>query len=339
MRSAKSVNALNRTKMTDTSKQTSSHMASNKDCNSNGNSKTVKQAQSKKDFNQTKHRSRSVEVRFKSIGAFLGTHQQKPSINQYSSKQLPPSEKILNKNETLHDSQSYLIKSHQTNGNDNERRSKISINNLYSKAQKSTPLSRKTYIDPMKPQTLESSSSPSKVSNNNGTINFKALEKKNELEREKLNQIMKKLEIDLMNAKIDLIDGEDFLRSTPINTAYPSLCVTSTSSLTLDAKSKANIFNVANNNLTHSSTSSSGVNMSGSKSLFSSVSSSSSSSGVVANTGPSSSSASSSVSTSPPLHNQQLTLINDEQNKMSSLSSISSNSDLSLSNGERNFFD
>ena len=108
--------------MTDTSKQNDRHLASNKDCNFNGNSKTVKQAQSKKDFNQTKHRSRSVEVRFKSIGAFLGTHQQKPSINQYSSsKQLPSSEKILNKNETLHDSQSYLIKSHQTNGNDNER--------------------------------------------------------------------------------------------------------------------------------------------------------------------------------------------------------------------------
>lgn len=66
----------------------------------------------------------------------------------------------------------------------------------------------------------------------NASINFKALERKNELERQKLIQIMKKLEIDLMNAKIDLrsiwrslwnSDGDDNLRSTPINVAYACL--------------------------------------------------------------------------------------------------------------------
>ena len=323
--------------MTDALKQASLQLQTNKDLNTNTNVKTVKQAQSKKDFNQSKHRSRSVEVRFKSIGAFLGTYQPKPTINQYSSKTLISPEKASNTNESYNDSHSSLSKPKQDN--DNEKRPKNTINHLYSKAQKSTPLSRKSYIDPIKSRTSNEASPLSKASNN-VTINFKALEKKNELEREKLDQIMKKLEIDLMNAKIDLLDGEDYLRSTPINVVYPSLCVTSTSSLTLDAKSKTNIFNVTNNNLVHSSTSSSGSggNISGSKCLFSSVSSSSSS-GVVATTGPSSSSASSSVSTSPPLHNQQLALISDEQNKLSSLSSISSNSDLSLSNGEGKFFD
>ena len=341
MRSAKSVSALNRTRnnMADALKQASIQLQTNKDFqNANSNVKTVRQAQPKKDFNQSKHRSRSVEVRFKSIGAFLGNCQPKPSINQYSSKTLVSSEKIANKNELSNDFHNSLIKSFHDK--DSEKRPKTNTNQLCSKAQKSTPLSRKSYVDPTKSHTHDSVSSLSKPSNNL-TIDFKALEKKNELEREKLNQIMKKLEIDLMNAKIDLLDGEDYLRSTPINVVYPSLCVTSTSSFTLDAKSKANIFNVTNNNLTHSSTSSSsGGNISGNKCLFSSVSSSSSSSsGVVSSTGPSSSSASSSVSTSPPLHNQQLNLINDEQNKLSSISSISSNSDLSLSNGERKFFD
>ncbi len=34
------------------------------------------------------------------------------------------------------------------------------------------------------------------------------MEKKNEIEREKINKIVKKLEIDLINAKIDLLEDE-----------------------------------------------------------------------------------------------------------------------------------
>ena len=264
---------------------------------STNNAKTAKQCQaSKKSFAQNKHRSRSVEVRFKSIGAFLTP---KKVEQEKTSNDAPGGE-------TTTDSAAQWPA---------KTKEKSSSHSIHAKALKSTPLLRKTYTG-----------EPAKTSQEavlNASINFKALERKNELERQKLSQIMKKLEIDLMNAKIDLNeDGDNYLRSTPINVAYP--CLNSN----FDSKPQKLPLQQQQQQ--------SEANING-KCLFSSVSSttsSSSSSGVVATTGPSASSASSSMSTSPHLRAQQS---NDEPNKMSSLSSMSSSSELSLANGERNF--
>ncbi len=51
-------------------------------------------------------------------------------------------------------------------------------------------------------------------------IDLKKLEKKNELEREKLNKMVRKLEIDLMNAKIDLLQEDAIKQKTITTTPY-----------------------------------------------------------------------------------------------------------------------
>jgi len=109
----------------------------------------------------------------------------------------------------------------------------------------------------------------------NQFIDFKLLEAKSEQERQKLSNIMQKLEVDLINAKLDLLE-EDCIK--PITT-YPT------------TNSSANKLIKPTNKMTNSYTSSI----------------SNSTSGIMATTGPSSSS--SSVSTSPPLYLQQKTLL------------------------------
>ena len=350
MRNAKSVSALSRSRpATQTSAQNQLDTSS---------SKSPKK-QAKQSFNAQKHRSRSVDIRFKSIGAFLSSSS-KPAANQSNAVS---SADLVGTNKT--DSNTTPRKSTKTQPNLYYDHNQSSSNNISSsKLQKSTPLTRKSYTEVLK--TTPSSNTSTNLTNNitssslltpqdsnnkyesQQIMNFKLLEKKNELEREKLNQIMKKLEIDLMNAKIDLMEEEDYMRSTPISLLYPSLCMISSSP------------SVMNENATHSSilkplhptifnsstlTSSSPAKInekklnasifgatnpnSRAKYLSSSISSSSSTSGVVATTGPSSSS--SSVSTSPPLQTNIAKTSAKSGNKLNSLSSISSNSDVSLS--------
>lgn len=122
-------------------------------------------------------------------------------------------------------------------------------------------------------------------------IDFKLLEKRSEEEREKLNRIMKKLEVDLINAKIDLLEED-----------YSTACE-NTSSTPLKSKPSAKA------SLSTSCTSTFSSNVT---------------SGIVATTGPSSSS-SSSVSTSPPLQDN-----NSQPQKLESSSSPSSSNDRSI---------
>lgn len=112
-------------------------------------------------------------------------------------------------------------------------------------------------------------------------IDFKTLGEKSDLEREKLNKIMKKLEEDLMNAKIDLLEEENVKQ-------LPNL-FSNISTNNTPIKSKHNLYNKASLSNSYSSTLST------------------STSGIVTTTGASSSS--SSVSTSPPLHIQQKNLL------------------------------
>lgn len=199
-----------------------------------------------------------------------------------------------------------------------------SLNNSI-KFKKFQPLSRKSYGDLIKTTLFEDFIDPTsdplattKIENSNSNltnepvINFKLLEKKSEQEREKLTSLMKKLEIDLINAKMDLME-EDYMKTTPISLIYPNI------SSNNNVKSKPLSYHNLNTNnpslstsSTSSSSSSSATNnpilpvvenqneiIKANKHILKSYYSASSSSGIVATTGPSSSS-SSSVSTSPP---------------------------------------
>ena len=119
----------------------------------------------KKSFTQNKHRSRSVDVIF-----------------------LTP--KKVEQEKTSNDATRGKTTTDTTAQWSTKAKEKSSTHSIHSKALQSTPLLRKTY-----------SGVPAKTSLDaviNASINLKALE------RQKLVQIMKKFEIDLMNAKIDL---------------------------------------------------------------------------------------------------------------------------------------
>jgi hypothetical protein len=347
MRNAKSVSALSRSRpATQTTAQSQPDTST---------SKSPKK-QAKQSFNAQKHRSRSVDIRFKSIGAFLSSTG-KPAASQSNAVS---SADLVGTNKT--ESNTTPRKSTKTQPNLFYDHNQSSNNNISSsKLQKSTPLTRKSYTEVLKAAPSSNASTnltnislltPQDSSNkyeSQQIMNFKLLEKKNELEREKLNQIMKKLEIDLMNAKIDLMEEEDYMRSTPISLMYPSLCMISSSpSVMNENTTHSSILKPLHPTIFNSSTlaSSSPAKInekklnasvfgatnpnSRAKHLSSSISSSSSTSGVVATTGPSSSS--SSVSTSPPLQvNTAKNSSTKSGNKLNSLSSISSNSDASLS--------
>lgn len=127
---------------------------------------------------------------------------------------------------------------------------------------------------------------------NNQFIDFKILEEKNEQERKKLNKMMQKLEVDLMNAKIDLMGEENYVKPTPTDSLYTTkYCSSQVISNSTLAKSKepTNIYNKT----------------SLSNSYMSTISNSTS--GIIATTAPSSSS--SSVSTSSPLNSQHKIII------------------------------
>lgn len=158
-------------------------------------------------------------------------------------------------------------------------------------------------------------------------INFKLLEKKSEQEREKLSNLMKKLEIDLMKAKMDLME-DDYIKTTPISLVYPNICVTSQNSNGKSPTFKPLPSQVYNHTQCLSSSSTSSASNSNkeikpvNKYLLSASysSSASTSSGIVASTGPLSSS-SSSVSASPPLDKQQFNQTDNNETKNDDLKS------------------
>lgn len=88
-----------------------------------------------------------------------------------------------------------------------------------SEGQKSTPLSRKTYADTVK----------NKLSPGDKLVNLKDLEKTNQANLERLNKLMKKLEIDLINAQMEIIE-DDYRKIDSIKCKYISSSVSSSSS-------------------------------------------------------------------------------------------------------------
>lgn len=126
---------------------------------------------------QAKHRSYSVDTRFKSFGQLLN---------------LAPNPNNSALNQTVN---SFGLETGYKKPSSNYPNRKISILNP-------------SILNVQKPD-------------KHRIFDVKQLEKKNELEREKLHNIMKKLEIDLMNAKIDLIQ-EDFMNSGPSFKFKPS---------------------------------------------------------------------------------------------------------------------
>ena len=138
----------------------------------------------------------------------------------------------------------------------------------------------------LSPDNFEFGNDLSKVVSN---IDFKTLGEKSDIEREKLNRIMKKLEEDLMNAKIDLLEEEN-VKQVP--NLFSNI---STNNTPIKSKRQNHLYNKTSLSNSYSSTLST------------------STSGIVTTTGASSSS--SSVSTSPPLHIQQKNLLNNKRPK------------------------
>jgi len=290
----------------------------------------TKQTNKKQNEDKKHSRSRSVDIRFKSIGLLLTSSSSSNGTGGLLSKQSSKmnskksEETNNNNNNTSKHKQKINQDTISTSSSSSSSTTSGSLNNSI-KFKKFQPLSRKSYGDLIKTTLFEDFIDPTgdsvattKIENSNSNltnepvINFKLLEKKSEQEREKLTSLMKKLEIDLINAKMDLME-EDYMKTTPISLIYPN--ISSNNNVKSKPLSYQNL-NTNNPSLSTSSTSSSSSSSSSNnpilpvaenqneiikanKHMLKSYYSASSSSGIVATTGPSSSS-SSSVSTSPP---------------------------------------
>ena len=307
--------------------------------------------------NSEKHvRSRSVDIRFKTIGMLLS------SSSSSNGNKLSKS-KNSDTNRTKSDDKK-LIKYKTEGFAKQKQRATLNPENLSSSSNSQTnsikfkkfqPPSRKSYSDLIKTTLLEDLNFDNDSDNNNKSskssdltsrftythgekpnsdinekldeqfINFKMLEKKSEQEREKLSSLMKKLEIDLMNAKMDLLE-EEYVKSAPTILNYPNLSTNLLSNtIKMNQLPSHAVYNSNNQHFLSlaSSSSSSSANSSTNpnenkenkqvcmnKHFLSSCYSSSS--GIVATTGPSSSS-SSCVSTSPPLDTHQKSSTDSKQ--------------------------
>lgn len=316
--------------------------------------KKLENLASSKSSSEKHVRSRSVDLRFKTIGMLLSSSSSSNSNKISKSKNSDMSR-------TKSDDKK-LIKYKTEGFAKQKQRAILNPENLSSsgsqansiKFKKFQPPSRKSYSDLIKTTLIEDLNLDNDSDNNKNSssklsdltsrftdtdegksssnvnerldeqfINFKLLEKKSEQEREKLSSLMKKLEIDLMNAKMDLLE-EEYVKSAPTSLNYPSLSSTNIQSnaikLINQMPSHALVYNSINQHSLSlaSSSSSSSANSSTTnpnenpkenkqacmnKNFLSSCYSSSS--GIVATTGPSSSSSSSCVSRSPPLDMHQ----------------------------------
>ncbi|CAF0861331.1 unnamed protein product, partial [Brachionus calyciflorus] len=203
LRSSKSVTTINRSRAI-----TQAHKAS----------KQSKGLSLKQSFIEAKQRSRSVDTRFKPLGFIFGfnssslnqtvnSYDLETGLNRSNRKKLFKKNQKISEPKFLDDS---LIKLKTYENKETA---------LLNKAQKSTPMARKSYADAIK----------SKLNTDETIINFKELEKKNQADLERLNKLMKKLEIDLINAQMELIE-EDYLKLDSSKSKYFSSSMSSSSS-------------------------------------------------------------------------------------------------------------
>lgn len=172
---------------------------------------------------EAKQRSRSVDTRFKPLGFILGFNSS--SLNQtVNSYDLETGQTSLNNRKKL------FKKTSKTSESKFLDDSLIKLKTYENKpdvvttkatttiSQKSTPTARKSYADAIKSKLDEPS-----------MLDFKELEKKNEAELERLNKLMKKLEIDLINAHMEMIE-DDYIKMDRVKNKYLSSSVSSSSS-------------------------------------------------------------------------------------------------------------
>ncbi len=208
---------------------------------SNEKSASKKSAKQVLEETSSKNRSRSVDSRFKAVGSFVLNNQSLNNCensyydycNNSSSNYYYNQTNDLAKTGTNMTNKS-ILKHNECQSNNSKKLRFYDDHSIKPKektfekklvdVQKSTPLIRKSYNQPAQSHQFQQPNTYQKTnklilttSNSNDNfkqqpIDIKSLEKKNELERLRLNEIMKKLEIDLMNAKLELMQ-DDCLKS------------------------------------------------------------------------------------------------------------------------------